>query len=885
MTRRTTRAVGASVALGLTLTTMALTRAPEAFAAGPGTAATTSSTGFLEPFYTEGDLTGDRQVTQADVALLTGALGTSAGQPGWPAVSAADLDGNKTIDIADVASLSRREVYDDGSFALVEASAVDMQKAMNAGVVTSVQLTQQYLARIAAYDKTVVDTSTTGRALNAIITTGGESLAAARESDALRASNGGPRSMLDGIPVLLKDNYDTRDMPTSAGCACWETNQTTDDAFMVDGMRADGAVVMGKASLDEFAYGFSSTFSAGSPFNATAVTNGVKYVASPYNTAQTAGGSSGGTGAAISANLGGIGFGSDTGGSIRNPSSYNQLVGVRPTVGLASRDGIVPLALSQDTGGPIGRSVEDVAIALDAVVGSDPKDAVTAGADAKVPASYTQYLDPDALRGKSFAYFTTMVPPATATNPAQVAGRRIFMDAVVDLQAQGATVTAIDPATLTADPTTKVTLAAILGEGSGSTNEFKHDLDLYIAQHLGSAVGVRSLAQLVTSGKFVPAYKSVYSSRDAITAEAYTTWIGTHGSLIRNGKAYLTGLMDSRDLDAIIYPTALPYTTFNQNLRLSPNTGMPAVTVPAGRTSATETLPGAGVNLELLGRDFAEGELLGDAFAFEQATTERTSPVLYPAIAGDTRTGPGTDADKAGDGSTRITGPTTPVRAGSTFTVQVDQSAADLYAYQLPVSFDASKLAVVSVTSGTTGTTSYVVKGGLLTITHTKRGTSPGAQGTTGLATITFRALADGSSSIAAGGVSDVDSTGRLTTTFAPVPLGVTTLPAPPAPATRAATAVTAKLRPGTVGQGSKVTLRVAVAATTGTPTGTVVVRVGKVKLSGTTTLVDGRARITFEAERRPGGPRVRTRDVTVVFKPTGSFLGSSTTTTLRIKR
>ncbi|WP_139178790.1 amidase family protein, partial [Curtobacterium sp. MCBA15_005] len=168
----------------------------------------------------------------------------------------------------------------------------------------------------------------------------------------------GMTSMLLGVPIAVKDNYDTKDMPTTGGCGCWDDNQTDTDAAMVTGLRDAGAVILAKASLDEFAFGFVSEFSSNQPAGSSLL------VASPYNTAQTAGGSSGGTGAAISANLAGIGFGTDTGGSIRVPSTYNQLVGIRPTVGLTSRDGIIPLALSQDTGGPITRSVTDAAVAL-----------------------------------------------------------------------------------------------------------------------------------------------------------------------------------------------------------------------------------------------------------------------------------------------------------------------------------------------------------------------------------------------------------------------------------------------------------------------------------------------------------------------------------------
>src|SRR6202012_1112072 len=249
---------------------------------------------------------------------------------------------------------------------------------------------------IAAYDRTVQPGAT--QPLNAIITTAPDALAAAAESDAARAVDHGPRSLLDGIPIILKDNYDTKDMPTTAGCSCWAANQTTDDATMVKGLRASDAVIIGKASMDEFAINPSSTYSTGSP--AGSALN----VYSPYNpngANSTSGGSSGGTGASVSANLVALGFGTDPGGSIRVPSSYNQLVGLRPTVGLTSRSGIVPLALSQDSGGPIAQSVSAIALALDSVVGTDPADSATANTNKNLPkTSYTAFLNPTGLKGQ-----------------------------------------------------------------------------------------------------------------------------------------------------------------------------------------------------------------------------------------------------------------------------------------------------------------------------------------------------------------------------------------------------------------------------------------------------------------------------------------------------
>jgi Asp-tRNA(Asn)/Glu-tRNA(Gln) amidotransferase A subunit family amidase len=609
---RRSRASFAAATLGAAVLTVSTTGA--ASSAEPEPAAGTGL--YLAPYHTEGDLTGDSRIDTDDLDLLVAAMGTTDEESGWAAVSDADYDGDGEIAMTDVADLSQRMIYDDGPFELVEASALDMQAAMNAGVTTSVELTQDYLDRIAAYDaKTFAATGT--RALNSIVTTGGaKALAAAAASDAARATNGGPSSMLDGIPILLKDNYDTSDLPTSAGTGGWKNNQTADDAFMVAGLREAGAVILGKASLDEFALGFASEFSTNSAAGQSLL------VASPYDLSRTAGGSSGGTGASIAANLGAIGFGTDTGGSIRVPSSYNQLVGIRPTVGLTSRDGIVPLALSQDTGGPIARSVSDAAIALDAVTGVDPNDEITSEQVGHVPASYTSFLDDTALAGKRIGFFTNMV----STNATTV---RLFNQAKLDLQAQGATV--VD---LGASP---AAINATLSEPSGSTNEFKHDLNVYVENHLDPTVAQRDLTSLLAGGQMVPNRSGTYVGRNNVTQEQYDTWMGTHLAAIANGEAAVEEVLDTNDLDAIMYPSGTPYGTFSTNMRLSPNTGMPSVTVPMGQSIAADAVAqgvGAGVNLELLGRNYSEGTLLGLAYDYEQATHHRTTPALFPALEG-----------------------------------------------------------------------------------------------------------------------------------------------------------------------------------------------------------------------------------------------------------
>lgn len=546
---------------------------------------------FLAPYYTERDLTGDDRVTIEDLDVLA----------------------EGTVDVLDLADLSQRIIYDDGPFEIVEASVVDMQAAMNAGVTTSVEITQEYIDRIAAYDRVTVDPAAGGRPLNSIITVGEQTaLTAAAVADSIRAESG-MTSMLLGVPIALKDNYDTYDMPTTAGCGCWNLNQTTSDATMVEGLRADGAVILAKASMDEFAIGLTSRFSAFQE-PGTALD-----VASPLSTSMTSGGSSGGVGASISANLAGVGFGTDTGGSIRVPSTYNSLVGVRPTVGLASRDGIVPLALSQDTGGPMARSVTDAAVALDAVVGVDEGDPVTATQAGQVPESYTSYLDADSLEGTRIGYVASMFGTNTGT-------LALWDETRALLKAKGASVVEVTPPDLDA-------WNAVLAEGSGSGPEFNHDLQIYIDSYLNPDVTARSLQEISESDNTVP-NRSVnpYGLRAAVTPEEYDAWAGadgTHTLQLAAGKELVTGIMDAMDLDALVYPSGDPYRTIGRNMRLGPNTGLPAVTVPMGWVEGTGGAASGNVNLEWLGRDFAEGTLLGLAYSFEQATEARTSPTLF----------------------------------------------------------------------------------------------------------------------------------------------------------------------------------------------------------------------------------------------------------------
>src|SRR6266849_4891139 len=258
------------------------------------------------------------------------------------------------------------------------ATIADLNRAFDAGTLTSEKLVKLCLARIQAYDHQ-------GPFLNAVMALNPKALETARALDAERKTKG-RRSPLHGIPVVLKDNYNTADLPTTGGSVLLEGSVPPDDAFLVKKLRAAGAVVIAKANLSEFASGAAQSSLGGQILN-------------PHDLTRTPSGSSGGTGAAIAAAYAVVGLGTDTGGSIRGPSTANGIVGLKPTHGLLSRDGIIPLALSFDTGGPMARSVYDVAATLGVMTGVDPADPATKKADGKFATDYTKNLDANALKG------------------------------------------------------------------------------------------------------------------------------------------------------------------------------------------------------------------------------------------------------------------------------------------------------------------------------------------------------------------------------------------------------------------------------------------------------------------------------------------------------
>ena len=484
------------------------------------------------------------------------------------------------------------QLADTTPFHLEEASILQLQAAMESGTVSSRDLVEMYLARIDAYDRQ-------GPAINAMLHVNPRAAEEAAALDREREMSG-PRGPLHGIPVVVKDNYDTADMPTTGGSRSLEGMMAPDDAFQVRKLREAGAVILGKTNLHEFAYGITTISSMGGQ------------TLNPFDTTRNPGGSSGGTGAAVAANFAAVGMGSDTCGSIRIPSSHNSLVGLRVTRGLSSRDGIIPLSTTQDVAGPLARSVEDLAIVLDATVGYDPADPITALGVKHVPATYTDFLRSDSLRGARIGVLEELFGSESESDEVN----DIVRAAAADMALAGAEVVQLS----------MPDLRDLLRGGSVINMEFKFDLDRYLQSTPGAPF--QSLEEIVESGRFDPAVAGTLRRSARVETQETEEY---KERLLRRDEIRLAVLaaMADLDLDAVLYPTITREAATvgerqqGSNCSLSATSGLPAISVPAGFTQG-----GLPVGVELLGRPFSEGVLVGLAYSYEQATHHRRPPLL-----------------------------------------------------------------------------------------------------------------------------------------------------------------------------------------------------------------------------------------------------------------
>jgi Asp-tRNA(Asn)/Glu-tRNA(Gln) amidotransferase A subunit family amidase len=479
-----------------------------------------------------------------------------------------------------------------------EKTIRELQADMASGATTAVELVRFYLRRIEAFDRE-------GPRLNAVIALNprADAVAAALDAERRRGRTRGP---LHGIPVLLKDNLDTADMPTTGGCLALSGRVPSQDAFQVRRLRDAGAVVLGKANLHELALGLTTISSLGGQ------------TLNPYDLTRAPGGSSGGSGVAAAANFAAFTFGTDTSGSIRIPASHNAIVGLRPSAGLSSRGGVIPFGHTQDSVGPMARTVTDVALVLDATVGHDPSDPVTAAAIGKMPASYASSLQDEALRGARIGVLTELFGTAPEDQPVAAVVRR----AVDDMRARGAT--AVD--------VTVPNLGALLMASNLLVQELKFDLRDYLRRPPQAAV--TSLEALLASGLHTAQFAGFIEGANALpddypASDDYRKRLGARDVLRRA----VVEVMDANRLDAFVYPTVrriAPLIGGNQigsNAGLSAQSGCPAISVPAGFVES-----GFPVGVELLGRPFAEPVLLALAYSYEQATRRRRPPASAPRL-------------------------------------------------------------------------------------------------------------------------------------------------------------------------------------------------------------------------------------------------------------
>lgn len=488
-------------------------------------------------------------------------------------------------------------------FVIEETTIGQVHQAMKAGVLTCRQLVEGYLARIEAYDRQ-------GPKLNAVITLNPNAL---EEADALdrKFSTDGLTGPLHGIPVMLKDNCDTADMPTTGGSASLEGFIPEDDAFITRKLREAGALILAKTNLHEFAiWGETISSILGQTLN-------------PYDQGYTPGGSSGGTGAAVAGNFGLVGIGTDTINSIRSPSSANSLVGIRPTVGLVSRDGIIPYSFTQDTAGPICRTVEDAVKVFEAIAGYDSADDETAWSVGRIPASYSSSLKKDGLSKKRIGVLESFFGPKTVHEETS----RVVRKRIEDMKGQGAEIISLT------EPIDSVFLA---GEVSVHLHELKDHLNVYL-QALPEQAPVHSVEEVLASGKYHPGIEENFQKAMALgtgTPEHYRR-LAERSRL----QTRIMKLMADHRLDAIVYPhqqqlvCKVGGSQIERNGVLCSVTGFPSICVQAGFSAPTETAPiGIPIGMEIIGRPFTEPTLIEIAYGFEQATHCRKPPLSTPLL-------------------------------------------------------------------------------------------------------------------------------------------------------------------------------------------------------------------------------------------------------------
>jgi len=521
------------------------------------------------------------------------------------------------------------------TFNIESATIADLDAAMASGKVTSEQIVSAYLKRIDAYDKK-------GPAINAVITLNPKALEQAKVLDAERKA-GKVRGPLHGVPIVLKDNFDTYDLPTTAGSQLLAGSIPPDDAYVVKKLRDAGAVILAKVNLSEFAGSGGSVSGATDPevLKKGAVPNGFSSMGlqthNPHDLTRGPAGSSGGTGAAIAAAFAQFGLGTDTGGSVRGPSSSNGIVGLKPTHGLLSRDGIVPLALSFDTGGPMARSVYDIAVSLNVMTGVDPADPATKKSEGKIAKDYTKFLQTGALKGARIGIardFTGKDAGVDAVVEKAVATLKKLGATTVDVKYPDYLLEAKQPIyNLLVSTEFKAQITDYL---KTTGPKYPKSFDEIVAKANDPSTGYRSPEK---------AYALKYTASLALDLHD-PQYLAIKNEQLAAVKAGIDALFTKYKVDAILYPTSpRPATLIKPDkpperplvgagsasaTSFANETGYPDLIVPAGMTP--EGLP---VTVSFFGPAFSEPKLLGYGYDFEQATKAIKQPKYTPALASD----------------------------------------------------------------------------------------------------------------------------------------------------------------------------------------------------------------------------------------------------------
>jgi amidase len=478
-----------------------------------------------------------------------------------------------------------------------ELTISEIHQAFQNGDFSAEDLVEAYLSRIEALDSS----------LNSISVTNPEALATAKKLDAEFSKTGKLRP-LHGIPLIVKDNINTAGLPTTAGALALADFYPEEDAFIIQKLVAAGAIVIAKSNMAEWAF---------SPMHSESSTQGT--TRNPYNLDHVPAGSSGGTGASIAANFGTIGMGTDTGNSIRGPSSHNALVGFRTTLGLVSREGIVPLYLRNDVVGPMCRTVEDATKVLQAIAGIDPKDPITHYSQGKATTNYTQFLKKDGMKGARIGVFRTL--SEKDTDPEISA---LFNQSLKDMAMLGAVI---------------IDSVEVENFDSLRRNQwcpvFRQDLEKFLADYVkrDTMKTIRDVIRVGTTSEY--ARKGLESFVDSSLPENPEINCGdAYTDLKRIAfREAIEKVMDSLKLDALVYPSwnnkparidrfQEEYLGDNSQI-IAPHTGQPAFTVPMGFTSGN--LPSG---LQFLGKMWSEPTLIRLVYSYEQGTKHRKAPVF-----------------------------------------------------------------------------------------------------------------------------------------------------------------------------------------------------------------------------------------------------------------